>query len=127
MKKLITVILILSLLLPAAASADSMAGCWAFWMPKSATMGKSNLSLILVLNESGTFSMLSIADIDSGQNVETITGKWEYDGSVVTVHNDDGPTGQFEYKDGMIWVDMGKQVIGLVKTADFQLNQIVYK
>ena len=127
MKKLITIILVLALLLPAAAWADNIAGCWTFWMPKSAASGESNLSLVIVFNESGSFSMLIIADTDSGQNVETVTGKWEMNGSVVTVHNDDGPTGQFEYKDGRIWVDMGNQVVSLIKAADFQPDQVVYK
>ena len=128
MKKLITVILILSLILPVAACAsNNYFGCWGVWIPKSAALGYGNLSFVIVLNEDYTFAWLLVDDsLTTGLYTSTITGKWKSDGDTVTITNDTGEEGCLNYYDDMLWIEMTGKNVGLKKLQDFDVSQMVY-
>ena len=128
MRKLITVILILSLIIPSTACAfDSYSGCWGIWIPKSATLGYGNLSFVIVLNEDYTFAWLLVDDsLKTGLYTSTITGKWKSDGDIVTIINDTGEKGCLYFKDDMLWIEMTGKNVGLKKLQDFDVSQMIY-
>ena len=61
MKKLIAISLIVFLLIPAISLAE-YAGCWGIWIPRSGTLGYGNLTCVVALNESNTFTCLFVDD-----------------------------------------------------------------
>jgi len=126
MKKLLAVILIMGLILPAAAVADNFAGCWGVWIPKSATLGLGNLSFVVILNEKGTFAWTLVDDTAEELYAETVTGKWEASDNNIVITNDTGERGQLDYYDGMLWIDMSGKKVGLKRLADYETNQMIY-
>lgn len=127
MKKLITIVLILAMLLPAAAMTEEIAGCWGIWIPKAGTMGYGNLSFVIILNESGRFVWLLSDDNPEECYNDMKTGTWEYIGNRVHITNDSGEKGWLDYKDNMLWIEMGDKDIGLKRLADFEVGQMIYK
>ena len=128
MKKLITLLLILALLLPAAVYADDLSGCWAFWMPNSASFGSGNYAVVIILNENGEMALLyTIPDKNGLQELST-TGTWESTENSVTLYaeGDKQNAVVFEYKNGMIWFANGAMNVGL-KKVEYTADQLEYR
>jgi len=127
MKKLIAIILILFLLVPAAVSADSMAGIWAVWLPNSASFGSGNLSMIIVLNENNTYAVMNVIANEGDPNIQTSSGTWEAVTNGINLTPDgSGKANFFEYRDGMIWFANGSMNVGMVKLPDYSAAQMEY-
>ena len=129
MKKLMIIILVLAILVPAASSADSMTGIWAVWVPQSVTIGSGNYSFICILNEDNTFFYIFSASRDGETTTSTDTGTWEFNNdNVILQKKDENKYMIIPYEDGMLWVNPGGDVIkfGLKKIPDFELTQMVY-
>lgn len=126
MKKLITIILILALLLPAAALADNMSGIWSVWMPNSATFGSGNLTMILVLNEDATFAIINIVAKDGQINTQTRNGTWYEQNGKIRIASEGYMPAALEYRDGKIWFENGGMNVGMVKMPDYDASQLEY-
>ena len=115
MKKLIAVILILVLILPAAVHAEDLSGCWVVWLPNAATFGSGNLFAVLVLNEDNTMALM-MSGSGSKMQVAAQSGIWTSTASSVTISSTGTDEIVLEYRDGKIWFPVGSMNVGMTKT-----------
>lgn len=137
MKRLITIILILVLAVPAAAFSESnndtwpaeLIGCWTIFVPEALTFGYGCFTCIVVLNEdhSAVFMTTISSKEDKKISYTAITAQWWLkDGTVYLYGLKDNDTYTFAYKDQMIWLLREPYKFGLKKTSDIELNQFVF-
>ena len=125
MKKLITIILVLALAVPTVVSAESLAGCWVFWLPNSASFGTGNFSVVLMLNENGEMALTYCTPKEDGLHVESAAGIWSEQNNGINIGVKGSETMFLEYSNNKIWLKVGSMNVGM-KRMEYTADQFVY-
>lgn len=133
MKKLFLLFLIVLLAVPSAVFADSsdFVGCWAVFIPKSATFGYGDQSIVVTLHSDGTMTETMIINKSDEKDtiVNSITATWMYyekSEAILFQPTDSDQVKKFPVSDGMIWVRIDTMRFGLKKLPDMDVSQLQY-
>lgn len=136
MKRLITIIMILAMILPAAACSEiamdnhpeSFVGCWASFIPYSSNL-YGDQTIVISLNHDGTFAAVILGNNAKEKKVmmQSFTGQWTVISDTV-VYQRDGKDkyGMWNYENEMIWFTLSGARFGLKKIPIIDITQVVY-
>ena len=128
MKKLLALILILALAVPAAAgSSEDYVGCWGVFFDLFLPDAQAT-TLMIVLNADGSmasFSVLGAKKDDGSLDIRATRGTWKAQGNMVVIANDENNISILEYKDDCLWYDLDDLKLGLKKLPDMERSQVV--
>lgn len=132
MKKLIALIMIIVLAVPAAAFSDTnlsedLVGCWGVFCDWDEP-GSRATTQILVLNNDGSMASISILSSkkeDGSLDVRVLRGIWEVHDTTITIANGQGGVKILEYADGCVWYLWDDLKLGLKKLPDMEKSQLV--